>query len=509
MNEKTDVLLVNPTRVGADSYLNPPFHLMYLKKALNDAGFSVELVNVHEQYCRAVDCRDNHEHAPAIKRQVEEEAIDAVAGREYRLLGIGGICPSYDFAERLAAKVKAAKDVPIIIGGSLGMPLKELWLEHTAIDYLCEGDGEKLIVELVQALGDDERIRQIAGLYWRADEGWQGNPPELPGDLDYIAAPDIREIDYEFYMQVQKEWINRTLPPSLQLGAEDRVWPVVLTRGCVYDCLFCFHFNRRHRRHSIEYVIEHLTRLNQDFGVTVIQTWDDLIMGNPKWFMALCDALAASPLDLRIFTTGGKANLVTSEMAAKMIRAGFFRISYGIESGSQPVLDEMKKGATVEQNRQAIEVSTRAGLFVHANIVLGMPGETRETLAETLAFLVDVVRHNELSRQNISCAFATGYPGTQLFDHMLEQGVVEDVRDYIRNVRGVVTPEPILCQLTERDFEEFIQKLDLEATDACLARKGMPVRRFVHRALRSKCSRSAIGVVVPRKIKDAILRLFR
>ena len=504
MSSGLDVLLVNPTRAGADSYCTPPLHLMYLVRALRDASFTAEILNVHERFCRRAGVSANSEANLQVKRQVEREACDEILRTEARLIGVGAICASYEFVEKLAQELKAARPTPIILGGSLGLPLKDLWHRHTAVDYLCEGDGERLIVDLVRNLGDLDKVRQIPGLHWRTADGWQGNPPGLPADLDSIRPPDLNDVDYAFYMDIERKWVNTTLPPALRLGPKDRVWPVVFSRGCIYNCTFCFHFNRRHRRHSSAYLIEYLRRLRDDFGVTLLVTWDDLVMGNPKWFMGLCEDLARAKLGLKIYTSGGKANLITREMAEAMVRAGFVRVSFGIESGSQPILDEMQKQCTVEDNRRAVQVATQAGLFVHMNMVLGMPGETRRTLDDTHRFLVDVARECRLSSRNISFSFATGYPGTQLFDRMTEAGLVRDVREYILNVRGVGRPNPILCKLTERDLEAFLAKTSRAVTALHLASEGRHVKRLVYLAVTSRAARAAAGLV-PVWIKERVL----
>ena len=242
--------------------------------------------------------------------------------------------------------------------------------------------------------------------------------------------------------------------------------------------------------------------------MTVVVTWDDLVMGRPRWFMELCDALAEADLGIRIFTGGGKANMVTRDMAEKMARANFIRISYGIESGSQTILDEMQKQTTVEDNRRAIKVATDAGIFTHINIVLGMPSETERTLAETLEFLVGVVKENDLSARNISVAFATGYPGTQLFDHMLARGIVTDVRDYILSVSGVGIPDPILCDLSEEQLTSFLARLNNRVNDIHLARQGKHLRRAANRFINSACGRVAARFV-PRKVKEHVLGLLK
>lgn len=281
------------------------------------------------------------------------------------------------------------------------------------------------------------------------------------------------------------------------------MFPVIFTRGCIYHCLFCFHFNRKHRRHSIDYIIEHLSHLKQEFGVTTVVTWDDLVMGNPRWFMDLCDALRKASLGIKIFTSGGKANIITEEMARKMAAANFFRVSYGIESGSQIMLDEMQKMATVEDNRKAIEVTTKAGIFVHVNIVLGMPGETRETLSETFDFLVNVAKENNLSMQNISCSFATAYPGTQLYDRIAQKGMIQDKREHILFTKGVGDPDPVLCRLSKKELNDFEAKVKFKINDIYFKGQGRNVKRALNLMVNNKYSR-AIGRSAPPRVKDAM-----
>jgi radical SAM superfamily enzyme YgiQ (UPF0313 family) len=433
-----------------------------------------------------------------VKKEVEDAEIDRILGWDAKLIGIGSICSAYAFSERLAIALKQKdKDVPINIGGSLGLPLKDLWFKHTQVDSICESDGELVLVDLMNNL--DNPDKEIPGLHYRTEHGWKGTPPNLPVNLDYISPPDITEIDYPFYMNILKNWINESLPQKLQLGKNEKAWVTVFSRGCVYNCLFCFHFNRKHRRHSIEYISKYVRSLKDEFGITTLAVWDDLIMGNPKWFMELCDALAKENLGIKLFSGGGKANLITKEMAEKMKAANFYRISYGIESGSQAILDEMKKQTTVEQNKQAIKFTTDAGIFCHINMVIGMPGETKQTLKETHDFLIDVVRENNLAMKNVSFSFATAYPGTQLYDIIKSRGFVPDERDYIINVTGVGEPNPVLCNLTGDELKDFINQINFEINNMSLT--GLP--RLKNAVIYGRVGRS-LAKYAPQRIKNIV-----
>ena len=209
----------------------------------------------------------------------------------------------------------------------------------------------------------------------------------------------------------------------------------------VKNCTFCFHqmndwtqsLPASYRKHSVDYLVRYIRHLRDRYGLTLLVTWDDLIMVDKTWFLNLCEALEGARLGVRIFTSGGKANIITREMCAAMARAGFIRISYGIESGSDAILTAMKKGHKVKDNRNAIVWARDAGLHVHANMIAGMPGETRQTLRETEQFLKDC----DLSAANISYAYATAYPGTELFEIGQSRGFFPDVHAFAKHTTGV------------------------------------------------------------------------
>ncbi|MEN6373327.1 MAG: radical SAM protein [Smithella sp.] len=503
-----DVLLINPTRVGIDSYLTPPIHLMYLAKALIDAGHTYKIINVHEAFCRKAHVFENDVTAMKIKKALEEEYIDKILQYNAKLIGIGSVPPSYDFTEKLVLALKGKNNnTPIIVGGSLGLPLKDLWYKNTEIDFLCEGDGECLIVELLENLSTPDRWKKIPGLYWRTENGWRGNKPDLPINLDYIKAPLPDMVDFALYSNFYYQWINKTLPPQLRLQNSEIIWPVVLSRGCIYNCTFCFHFNRIHRRHSVEYIIDHLRTLKSKYGVTFVVTMDDLVMANRNWFMDLCRALEKEKLGIKIFTSGGKANLVDEEMATAMAKASFIRISYGIESGSQAILDEMQKQSTVEDNRRAVKFTTNAGIFVHLNIVIGMPGETKSTLDETKHFLIDVAKENNLSEENVSISFATPYPGTQLYNKAVQLGIIHDMRDYIMNVKGVGDPNPILCSLSKNALQSFPNLVRRQIINLRLKKEKHHIERLIRSIVLSRPITQVGRAILPTSVKRFVKKL--
>lgn len=467
LSEKRDqnivkVLLVNPTRVGIDSFSTPPLHLMYLKKALKLVpGCSCKIIDVNYEINKLLNSHDNvlSNIITEKKRQLEGEYIKKILQMDFDILGIGGIVPCYNFSERLVKALSEIKhNIWIIVGGGLGIPLKALWL-RTKIDFLVEGDGELIIVDIVKSYPDKEKARSIRGVYYRSGNGWEGTGPSLPANLDYIAYPDWEEIDYDYFMGEMGRWLRKALPKSFSNEIKSvRLLPIVMTRGCPYSCTFCFHFNRFHRKHSVEYMMDYLVHLKKNYDVNMLQTWDDLIIVDRKWFLELCRMLKKKRIDLKIFMSGGKPNLIDSEMLYAMKEAGVMRISYGIESGSSVILKEMKKMATVEENFNAVKSTIKEGIFTHLNMVAGMPSESIETLKDTKSFLLKCQEKAGINSDNIYFSYATAYPGSELFDYAMNKGLVSDMRKYVvEQNKGVGEYSLDLCGLGKRRLQKFIE----------------------------------------------------
>ncbi|HDY87176.1 MAG TPA: B12-binding domain-containing radical SAM protein [bacterium] len=435
-----NILLINPTRTGEDSYTTPPLHLIYIATVIQKSGCRVKILDVHNEFSK-------NRNKIKSKPDFENAMIEEIAAGDFDLLGIGSIVSAFGFSKRLVKAVKQKKpDAPVIIGGGMSMALKDLWLKETDVDFLVESDGERVIQSFLEVYPDMNELTKIPGLHVRTNGKFISTKPDLPKNLDYIDFPDwdILE-DVRHYMEIQKKWINLTLPSTLQLSNADNVMPIVMTRGCPYKCTFCYHVNHLHRNHSAKYIVNYLKHIKRKYQVNFVQTWDDLIMANKKWLADLCDEIAAEKLDMRIFTSGGKPNLIDRDLLRKMKNAGFMRISYGIESGSQKILNVMKKQTTVKQNYDAVKMTVQGGIFVHLNMVIGMPGENRSTLKETSDFLTSLAKDGLIASKNVSFSYATGYPGTELYQYMLDHKIVTDTETYLEKQTGVGEHKYNLC----------------------------------------------------------------
>lgn len=311
-----NILLINPTRTGEDSYTTPPLHLIYIATAIQKTGHRAKILDIHNEFSK-------NRNTIKSKSDFENKKIEEIIAMNFDLLGIGSIVSAFGFSKRLVNALKQKRPaVPAIIGGGMSMALKDLWLKQTDVDFLVESDGERVIQKFLEVYPGIKELTKIPGLHVRMNGTFVSTKPDLPKHLDYIDYPDwdILE-DVKHYMDIQKKWINLTLPSDLQLSDNDHVMPIVMTRGCPYKCTFCYHVTHLHRNHSVEYIVNYLKHIKQKYQVNFVQTWDDLIMANKKWLADLCDEIAAQKLDMRIFTSGGKPNLIDSELLRKMKNA--------------------------------------------------------------------------------------------------------------------------------------------------------------------------------------------
>ena len=239
--------------------------------------------------------------------------------------------------------------------------------------------------------------------------------------------------------------------PALDLYPMDRYYPAiyvhgrrvgnyVTSRGCPYECTYCeakMTFGRTFRFHSTERVVEDLRFLSRTYGFDSYQFYDDIFTTNRRRVLDLCQRLLQS--DLRIkWMCWTRTNLVDRELLAAMKKAGCYAIFFGCESGSQEMLDRVKKQLTVEQNRAGIALVKESGMQALSSFMLGLPGETREQTESTIRFAVD-------SRLDYALFYLTEpYPGTEIWQDALANGYfVSDPRfhnELLKNFDKVWVP---------------------------------------------------------------------
>ena len=232
---------------------------------------------------------------------------------------------------------------------------------------------------------------------------------------------------------------------------------LIPTRGCPWKCTFCRAgrvWGTRVRTRSPENVAGEIRRIRDDLNIRNVVFMTDSLTLDKKWINAFLDLILKENLEFR-WICNSRVDAVTPEMLKKMKQAGCLLVSYGVESGSPEILEASKKKITLEQSRDAVKWTKEAGILCMAYFILGLPGETRETIEKTIRFA------RELNPDYVNFHVATPFPGTELYEIARENGwlVSEDWTDYEEEGSAVIRTEDLsadeLVEAQKRAMRSF------------------------------------------------------
>jgi len=222
------------------------------------------------------------------------------------------------------------------------------------------------------------------------------------------------------------------------------------SRGCPYHCSFCGYCNTPYRVRSPENVIKELEWLKKEFGVKNFIFYDDTMTINFGRVINICKLMVERNLKMN-WAVCTRVDLVTPEVLEWFKKAGCKQVAYGIESGSQKILDLAKKGITLEQSRQAMKWTKEAGMRSVALVIIGLPGETRETARQTLDFV------KETKADYTQFCYAIPFPNTDMYNHFKDNNlfVTEDWTKF-----NPLNPTPVARTkaMTVEEIMEFREK---------------------------------------------------
>jgi radical SAM superfamily enzyme YgiQ (UPF0313 family) len=365
------------------------------------------------------------------------ESVKFILDSGASYVGITAVTISIDHAADLAALLKKADPgLTVIIGGPHLTALPdETMAMYPQFDIGVIGEADYAIVELLEALEEKKELAAIGGLILRGKDGPVRTPPRPRiKELDNLPMPawDLLP-DLARYYCPPVHTLKR-IPAAL----------LVTSRGCPGECVFCDRsvFGNVLRAYSAEYTFKMIKELYQKFGVREIQLRDDNFTAYRKRMLELCAMLKAEKLDL-VWTCACRVDMVNPEILAIMKDAGCWQIWYGVESGSDEILAKIGKHTTTRQIREAVRMTSAAGISPCGFFMLGSPGETRATLEETLRF------SRELPLDEAHFSFMTPFPGSQLYARALEYGTFDNDWSKLNGWLPVFVPHG----LTSKDLE--------------------------------------------------------
>lgn len=399
------VLLVNPPYLPEERYgklaafgpTNEPLGLAYIAGSLEAAGVEVRIAD-----------------APALRMGVEEIGNWLVRDR-FDLVGVTMLTPMYH--RSLEILRRARKDSPAIrtvIGGPHPTVLPEQTLEEIPeLDFAVIGEGEITSVELVEALEGKRELDSVAGLAFRKNGRVAVNPLRpVMKDLDQLPLPARHLLPMEAYRMTR----SRT--------QAEHSYTVSVARGCPFRCAYCFRtFGKAFRPHSPGRIIREMSLLVDQYGAKEINLEADTITLNRSFILDLCRALGESGLSRKIqWTCESRVDTVDEEVLRAMKGAGCWQISYGVESGSQRLLDLIEKGITLEQVEKTFALTKKLGIAIRAFFMLGLPTETREESWQTIRLA------RKLNAEWSQFTITVPFPGTKLYELAQAEGALRSAR---------------------------------------------------------------------------------
>ncbi|MEI2385873.1 radical SAM protein [Breoghania sp. JC706] len=381
--------------------LYPPMGVGCVASALRAAGFSVRILDL-----------------PIMGVAEDDDAtvLDLLKAEPPDIVGFTAVTMTYPTCRRLAEKIRATwPDLPLLIGGVHVTDAPQMTLEDPQFDYSVAGEGEAAATALCRGIAEGHVPGDIPGVgYHRAD------PPYCRPRAD-LTITDYPPTAYDLY----------------DLDAYRRIYKrmsIITQRGCNARCIFCSSgFTMPRVRYlPLERVMSELTFLVRDKGFEYINIYDSNFTSRNDWVHKICDAIIESGLRFR-WRCFSKSNGVDVALFRKMRAAGCSHVLFGVESSHDTTLKLIRKGNRRHHVVSAMEAARQAGLNRVAYSIVGLPGETREMVLETIAFLEALD-----AEWNVVSPIAL-MPGTPLYDQMSAYRMVIDEADWSQGSQGMAT----------------------------------------------------------------------
>lgn len=382
----------------------PPIGIMSLSAVLKRAG--------HE--CVMFD--------QANQQTPNNVIVDEISRCRPDLVGLSFLSTTtYPYAKILGRQIRAAAPwAKLAFGGVFATVNHDLVKRQCPeIDFICRGDGEQLILDLLERMDNPETV---AGLTWAEKDGTLRqnaiNPPER--DLDQWPFPDRESFPLDFI-----ESMPLDVPAVLSY---DRYTTMQASRGCAWPCVFCDipAFNQgKIRTRSPEHVIAEMKQLQQD-GYGAVYFVDDHFLLQSKRIETICNGIVDNGLTIK-WGCEGRVDSKCMELFPVMAKSNCRSIMFGVESGSQKVLDRLKKNQTLQQVETAVNKAKKAKIeIVHGFFVLGCPEETADEIRATFAFA------SRLRLDSFGFSRLCVYRGTPMWHEYVERGLVNDETDWFK-----------------------------------------------------------------------------
>lgn len=426
----------------------PPLSLEERYGSLGKGGVEMPAIGV---LCLASICIKNHFDVSIVDSPAFDydfnSAAENILEQNPDYIGISSTTVSISNAANLAQQlVQKGFSKPIILGGPhvSAVPI-ETMKRFPQFTVGVVGEGENTIIELLQVLNNEsDLLSGVKGLVVKNGDEVKLTPPRTPiKDLDELPLPA-----WELLPPLDSYKLSATRFSKTPVGS------ILTSRGCYAKCTFCDTnvFGRTIRGHSPEYVIKMIEDLVQRFDIKSLIINDDTFAYDKKRLFTICEMMIEKKINIE-WSCSSRINLMTPKALQIMRKAGCFQIAYGIESGSQTILDFLKKDVKLEKIQKTLEWTREAGIRSKGYFMIGIPGDTKETIEQTITF------SKKIELDDFQVTFCTPFPGTELYGIAEHYGDFEDKWEKMNMWDIVFVPKGLskkdLTIFSKRAFSEF------------------------------------------------------
>ena len=380
------IALISPMWKVENSY--PPLGLAYIGAVLEIDGHTVKIFDLTLEPKRPL-----------------ESKMEEIVKFSPEIVGISAMSHSYDNAIKIAEELKNKTEAKIVLGGPHPTIMPENVLQNEFVDFVIMGEGEDTFLKMCQNLSTG-KFHGIDGLCYKENGRIVIQPKNyFIADLDSIPFPArhlLRMSDY-----------------TLIDDYGEKMATIVSSRGCPYRCTYCYKglFGVSYRQRSFQNVINEIKFCMKEFGYKSFYFVDDLFTMNAQRIKGLTDTIKEERLNIR-WQCLARVNNATPEMFKQMKEAGCYKIHFGIESGNQNIINKVQKAITLDQVRNAVKYCKAAGIRTKGYFMLGLPGDTVDTMQNTIDFA------EELQLGDAMFSITTPFPGTELWNSIDKSKIV-------------------------------------------------------------------------------------
>ncbi|MBU2634020.1 MAG: B12-binding domain-containing radical SAM protein [Nanoarchaeota archaeon] len=367
-------------------------------------------------------------------------AFQKIKNYNPEIVAISSLSYTFPKAIKLIKKCKKEK-FKTILGGVHPTVFKEDSINYA--DYVILGEAEETIVELIDAIEKNKSLEKIKGLCYKHNSQIKYNPKRDSLDINKIPIPKRECLPMKFYLKISpSSSFFFSLPkPSTTMS---------VIRGCPFNCIYCQPTQRilgglKVRYRSPTLVNDEIEYLIKNFKIKSLLFVDDLFTFSKKWTKEVCEEMIRRKINKKIvWDCNSRVDCISEDLIRLMKKAGCVRIRFGVESGSQKVLDNLRKGTTVKQIIQTFNLTNKYGMLTHAYFMFGNPGENNKTINESFNLL------KKIKPDSIQSSILTPLPGTDLYDKNTSK---EKIDLHYMNT----SESRIKIDVTDKDLNNYIK----------------------------------------------------